>query len=170
MSDEDDAYTVGAAAELAGLSVRTLHYYDQIGLARPSSRSPAGYRLYTDADLALLQRVVFYRELGLDLGDIAEILADPDTTDADHLRRQRELIDQRISRLRSMRELIDKELAARAAGISLTPAQRREVFGGDRLPGREPVDRRVRGGAESEDGFGAGAPPGASTLPAIRTS
>jgi DNA-binding transcriptional MerR regulator len=87
----DDGY----AAELAGVSVRTPHYYDQVGLARPSSRNAAGYRLYTDADLAVLQRVVFYREFGLDLGDIADILANPDTTDEDHLRRQRELIEQR---------------------------------------------------------------------------
>ena len=128
-----DGYTVGAAAELAGVSVRTLHYYDEVGLAQPSSRNAAGYRLYTDADLAVLQRVVFYRELGLDLGDIADILANPDTTDEDHLRRQRELIEQRISRCHVMLAVIDKELAARGAGIALTPQQRREVFGGDRL-------------------------------------
>lgn len=94
----NDEHTVGAAADLAGMSVRTLHYYDQIGLVRPSSRSAAGYRLYTDGDVALLQRAAFYRELGLDLGDIAEILAAPDATDERHLRRQRELIDERISR------------------------------------------------------------------------
>jgi DNA-binding transcriptional MerR regulator len=129
----NDEHTVGVAADLAGMSVRTLHYYDQIGLVRPSSRSAAGYRLYTDRDLAVLQRVAFYRELGLDLGDIAEILAGPDATDEDHLRRQRELIDQRISRFRGMLTVIDKELAARAAGIALTPAERRVVFGEGRF-------------------------------------
>lgn len=122
-------YTVGAAADLTGMSVRTLHYYDQIGLARPSSRSAAGYRLYTDADLAVLQRVAFYRELGLELGDIAEILAAPGSTDEDHLRRQRDLIEERIARYRGMLTVIDKELAARAVGIALTPGERREVFG-----------------------------------------
>ena len=133
MESENGEYTVGAAAELTGVSVRTLHHYDQIGLAQPSSRSSAGYRIYTDADLALLQRVVFYRELGVDLADIADILASPTTTDEDHLRRQRELIEQRITRCHAMLAVIDKELVARGAGIALTPQQRREVFGGDRL-------------------------------------
>jgi MerR family transcriptional regulator, thiopeptide resistance regulator len=132
VTDEDE-YTVGAAAELIGVSVRALHHYDRIGLAGPSKRSAAGYRLYTAADLALLQRVVFYRELGLDLADIGELLANPDTTDADHLRRQRELLEQRIARSREMLAVIDKELAARAMGIALTPRERMTVFGGDRL-------------------------------------
>lgn len=126
----DDGYTVGAAAELIGVSVRTLHHYDSIGLVRPSRRGD--YRVYTDADLAVLQRVVFYRELGLDLRRIADILAGPDT-DSDHLRRQRELIEQRLSRCHAMLAVIDRELQARAAGIALTPQERREVFGGDHL-------------------------------------
>jgi len=129
----DDQYTVSAAAELAGVSVRALHYYDQIGLARPSRRSAAGYRLYTADDVSLLQRVVFYRELGLELEAIADLLAAADSTDEDHLRWQRDLIEQRIAQHNAMLKLIDKELAARAAGIALTPQQRRTVFGGDRL-------------------------------------
>ena len=141
----DDEYTVGVAAELSGVSVRTLHYYDQIGLARPSSRSAAGYRLYTDADLVVLQRVVFYRELGLDLGEIADVLADPGTSDGDHLRRQRELIEQRITRHHAMLAVIDKELAARTAGIALTWQERRQVFGGDHLLDHVDEARRAWG-------------------------
>jgi DNA-binding transcriptional MerR regulator len=129
----NDEYTVGSAAELTGLSVRTLRYYDEIGLARPSSRSAGGYRLYTEADLAVLQRVAFYRALGLEISDIAEILGDAEVTDEEHLRRQRELIEQRMFRYREMLALIDKELAARMAGIALTPAERREVFGESRF-------------------------------------
>lgn len=141
----NDEYTVGVAAELSGVSVRTLHYYDEIGLAQPSSRSAAGYRLYTDADLVKLQRVVFYRELGLDLGEIADVLANPNTSDAEHLRRQRELIEQRIARHQAMLAVIDKELAARAAGIALTARQRREVFGGDQLLDHVDEARRAWG-------------------------
>ena len=126
-----DDYTVSAAAELVGVSVRTLHHYDQIGLARPSSRSTAGYRLYSDADLQVLNRVVFYRELGLELGEIADLLADQGLTDEEHLRRQRELLTERISHFTAMVTVIDKELAARAVGIGLTPRQRRDVFGRD---------------------------------------
>jgi MerR family transcriptional regulator, thiopeptide resistance regulator len=54
-------FTVGAVAELAGVTIRTLHHYDQIGLVRPSGRSEAGYRLYDDRDLERLQTVLFYR-------------------------------------------------------------------------------------------------------------
>jgi DNA-binding transcriptional MerR regulator len=122
-------YTVSAAAELAGVSVRTLHHYDQIGLVRPSSRNAAGYRLYSDEDLRLLHRVVFYRELGLELAEIGDIVEDPGHTDADHLHRQRELLTERITRFTAMLAVIDEELAARRAGIGLTPQQRREVFG-----------------------------------------
>ena len=144
----NDEYTVGVAAELSGVSVRTLHYYDQIGLARPSSRSAAGYRLYTDADLAALQRVVFYRELGLDLGEIMDLLG-PGASDEDHLLRQRELIERRIARDHAILAMIEKELAARAAGIALTAQQRREVFGGDHL--LEHVDEARREWGETPE-------------------
>lgn len=127
----DDEYTVGTAAELAGVSIRTLHHYDEIGLVQPSRRSTAGYRLYSDTDVQALTRVVFYRELGLELGEIASLLADRDITDEHHLQRQRELLTERISHFTAMVSVIDHELSARAAGIGLTPQQRRAVFGQD---------------------------------------
>ncbi|GEM34995.1 hypothetical protein NN3_60020 [Nocardia neocaledoniensis NBRC 108232] len=57
--------TVGAAAELLGVTTRTLHHWDAVGLVHPSDRTPAGYRLYTAADLVRAQRVTVYRELGV---------------------------------------------------------------------------------------------------------
>lgn len=69
-----DGYTVGEVARLAHISVRTLHHYDGIGLLTPSGRSPAGYRLYSEADLHRLRRVLFYRELEFGLDEIAETL------------------------------------------------------------------------------------------------
>lgn len=68
---------VGAIADAAGLTVRTLHYYEEIGLLVPSSRSPAGHRLYGDADLTRLYRICALRRLGLPLGEIARALDDP---------------------------------------------------------------------------------------------
>jgi hypothetical protein len=70
-------YTVGAVARLAGVSVRTLHHYDQIGLLTPAGRSAAGYRLYSLADLDRLHRILFYRELGFPLDEIVQLMADP---------------------------------------------------------------------------------------------
>ncbi|WP_084477825.1 MerR family transcriptional regulator [Nocardia jejuensis] len=126
-------HTVGLVAQLTGISVRTLHHYDEVGLLRPSGRSATGYRLYSNTDLERLQRILFYRELDLGLDDIASVLNDPNLSDEDHLRRQHDLLRERIARHRAMVALIDKELAARKAGIALTPAERLEVFGGDRL-------------------------------------
>jgi len=93
-----DEYTVGEVAHLSHISVRTLHHYDGIGLLTPSGRSAAGYRLYSDADLRRLQRILFYRELEFGLDETAEMLADPDAGAGDHLRRQHRLLRQRQSR------------------------------------------------------------------------
>ena len=89
--DAED-YTVSAVAGLTGVSVRTLHHYDETGLLQPSGRNAAGYRLYSPQDLQRLQRVLFYRELGFGLDTIAVIVDDPGSTDGDHLRRQRQLL------------------------------------------------------------------------------
>jgi MerR family transcriptional regulator, thiopeptide resistance regulator len=123
-------YTVGAVAELAGVSVRTLHHYDEIGLLEPSDRNAAGYRLYSPADLTRLQRILFYRELDFDLATIATMLTD---TDEDQLHRQRDLLTGRITRHQAMVTAIDRELNARKLGLTLTAQERLEVFGSTRL-------------------------------------
>lgn len=88
MTENEQLRTVGQVADEVGVTVRTLHHYDHIGLVRPSERSWAGYRLYTDADLQRLQHVMLYRQLDFGLEEIADLLAD--TADvATHLRRQR---------------------------------------------------------------------------------
>jgi MerR family transcriptional regulator, thiopeptide resistance regulator len=74
---EANTWSVGEVARLAGVTVRTLHHYDRIGLLRPTVRSAAGYRGYDQADLARLQRILGYRELGFALDDIVSYLADP---------------------------------------------------------------------------------------------
>lgn len=123
------SYTVGQVARLAGVSVRTLHHYHQIGLLAPSTHSRAGYRQYAEADLERLQRVLFYRELGFPLDEIVTVLADPDTDAVAHLRRQRTLLTQRLRRLQDMVTAVDRAMEAATMGISLTPEERFEVFG-----------------------------------------
>ena len=71
-------YTVKQLADLAGVSVRTLHYYDEIGLLEPSYVGENGYRYYEDAELFRLQQILLYRELDLSLAEIREILDAPD--------------------------------------------------------------------------------------------
>lgn len=137
-------YTVGEVAELTGVSVRTLHHYDQVGLLQPSGRNAPGYRLYSPEDLQRLQRVLFYRELGFGLDTIAAIAADPGSTDGEHLRRQRQLLAARIARCQAMVAAIDKELSVRKVGVSLTPQERLEVFGTFRFEDfAEEAERRL---------------------------
>jgi DNA-binding transcriptional MerR regulator len=142
-------YTVGAVAGLTGVSVRTLHHYDQTGLLQPSGRTASGYRLYSPQDMRRLQRVLFYRELGFGLDTIAVIIDDPGSTDGDHLRRQRQLLAARIARCQAMAAVIDKELSVRKLGISLTPQERLEVFGSTPMEDlAEEAERGLGGTAE----------------------
>ncbi|HEX5596941.1 MAG TPA: MerR family transcriptional regulator [Micromonosporaceae bacterium] len=123
------AYTVGQVARFAGVTVRTLHHYDEIGLLSPSDRTSTGYRRYDDADLERLQQILFYRELGFSLEEIATILDDPRADPAEHLRRQHELLTVRVKRLQEMVTAIEFAMEASKLGIQLTPEERFEVFG-----------------------------------------
>ncbi len=84
-------YPVGRVAELAGVTVRTLHHYDEIGLVVPSGRGRNDYREYSDEDLSRLQQVLLYRSLGFPLGEIARLRDEPAADPAEHSHGGREL-------------------------------------------------------------------------------
>ncbi|MFI0735097.1 MerR family transcriptional regulator [Streptomyces sp. NPDC021225] len=143
------SYSVGQVAGFAGVTVRTLHHYDEIGLLRPSVRSRAGHRRYDDADLDRLQQILFYRELGFPLDEVAVLLDDPDTDPQQHLRRQHAVLTERIERLRKMAAAVEHAMEARKMGINLTPEEKFEVFGGkDPEQYAEEAERRW-GGTEA---------------------
>jgi MerR family transcriptional regulator, thiopeptide resistance regulator len=142
-------YTVGRVADLSGVTIRTLHHYDEVGLLSPGGRSAAGYRIYEDRDLERLQRILFYRELGFTLGEISTILDDPRTDTLGHLRRQRGLLNERIERLSAMVDAIDYEMEARTMDIPLTPEERLEVFGEFRPEDYAEEAERRWGGTEA---------------------
>ncbi|MGW6735135.1 MerR family transcriptional regulator [Streptomyces sp. NPDC055013] len=123
------SYSVGQVAGFAGVTVRTLHHYDDIGLLVPSERSHAGHRRYSDADLDRLQQILFYRELGFPLEEVAALLDDPDADPRAHLRRQHELLTARIEKLQKMATAVEHAMEARKMGINLTPEEKFEVFG-----------------------------------------
>jgi MerR family transcriptional regulator, thiopeptide resistance regulator len=127
--DEPMSLTVGAVARLSGVTVRTLHHYDEIGLLRPSGRSDAGYRHYADADVERLQRILFYRELGFGLDHISRVMTDGDADAIGHLRRQHAMLRDRIGRLERMAAAVEKAMEADTMDIKLTPEERLEVFG-----------------------------------------
>lgn len=122
------AWTVGQVAEAAGVTVRTLHHWEQVGLLLPSGRTAAGYRIYDADDLARLQRVLAYRELGFGLDDVRALL-DGDREVTAELRRQSVLLRDRAGRLLRMAAVIEKNMEARAMGIELEPHELLEVFG-----------------------------------------
>ncbi|MFD5537887.1 MerR family transcriptional regulator [Streptomyces sp. NPDC127079] len=143
------SYSVGQVAGFTGVTVRTLHHYDEIGLLVPGERSPAGHRRYGDEDLDRLQRILFYRELGFPLDEVAALLDDPDADPRAQLRRQHDLLTARIEKLRKMAEAVEHAMEARRMGINLTPGERFEVFG-DKDPEQYAEEAEQRwGGTEA---------------------
>lgn len=94
--------TVKEVSELTGISVRTLQYYDRIGLLPPAVRTQAGYRLYDDAALERLQQILLFRELAFPLGEIREILNAPDFDRNKALRQQIRLLELKKERLENL--------------------------------------------------------------------
>lgn len=139
------SYPVGEVARASGVTVRTLHHYDQIGLLSPGGRTATGYRRYTDADLERLQHILSYRQLGFRLDQIAAILSDPETDVLDHLRRQHSLLVTQQERLQKMIDALEFMMEARQMGIQLTPEERFEVFG-DFDPGEHAAEAEQRWG------------------------
>jgi DNA-binding transcriptional MerR regulator len=86
-------------AKLAGVTVRTLHHYDRLGLLRPAGRSAAGYRIYTDRDLGRLQQIVTLKFIGLSLETIRELLDRGPSDIETRLARQREVLEERRRQL-----------------------------------------------------------------------
>ena len=141
--------SVGQVSGLAGITVSTLHHYDEIGLLTPGERTGAGYRRYTDGDLIRLQQILLYRELGFPLDEIAVILDDPHVDELTQLRRQHELLTRKSERLREVIAAVERAMQARSLGIALTPQERVELFGGFRPEDHEAEVERRWGGTEA---------------------
>lgn len=126
---DDELLTVSELAERSGVTVRTLHHYDEIGLLVPTARSRAGYRLYGRDDVERLARIVAYRATGLSLRDIATALSVEGLDRSAHLRRQIELIDRQAKDLSRQRDLLVRALEREGNAVSMDPEEIIEVFG-----------------------------------------
>lgn len=104
------AYTVKKLAKAAGVSVRTLHHYDRIGLLKPSIRTAAGYRLYGKSELLRLQQILFYKELDFGLKDIAALIDRPDFDLISALESQKQLLKARRKRIDQLMSTLDKTI------------------------------------------------------------
>ena len=121
--------TVGDVARRAGITVRTLHHYDEVGLVTPSDRTEGGYRLYGPEAIDRLQEVLFFRELGFGLEEIRGIVDAPEYQRAAALARQRRLVEQKATRLLDMMDALDVAIEAERQGIVMNPEEKLEVFG-----------------------------------------
>ncbi|MFC4004987.1 MerR family transcriptional regulator [Prauserella oleivorans] len=140
-----DGLTVGQVSTRLGVTVRALHHWDEVGLARPSLRTAAGYRLYTAGDLERLHRIVVYRELGLGLDRIQAILDDSAADVVVALRAQRAQVAERIDRLQQLITGLDRMIEAHERGLLLTVEQQAAIFGPEWNPA-DPARARQRYG------------------------
>lgn len=104
------AYTVKQVAAISGVSVRTLHFYDETGLLKPAWHGANGYRFYEEPQLLTLQQILFYRELGLELKQIKEVLGRADFEKVAALESHRKVLQANLARTRTLIETIDKTI------------------------------------------------------------
>ncbi len=104
------AYTVKQLSKLAGISRRTLHYYDEIGLLKPSAVGENGYRYYGDDALLRLQQILFYRELDLSLHEIQSIVSSPDFDVMESLQAHKVVLGERVERLKRLISTVENTI------------------------------------------------------------
>lgn len=103
--------TVHEVAELTGTTVRTLHYYDEIGLLKPSIVTDARYRLYTQNDLSRLQEILFFREVGFGLKDVKKLLEAANYSREEALENHLQILEAKRERIDALIDLVNKEIA-----------------------------------------------------------
>lgn len=118
-------YKVKEVADMAGISVRTLHHYDRIGLLKPQFLSMAGYRLYTDSDLEKLQQVLFFKELGFSLKETGDIINSPGFDRVQALRAHKELLIEKRNRLEAIIRSVENTIQTIEGG---TEMGKKEMF------------------------------------------
>ena len=121
-------YTVKQLSDLAGVSVRTLHYYDEIDLLRPTQVGANGYRYYDDAALLRLQQILFYREIGLELMQIKDVLDSPDFDLLTALRSHRGALEEKINRLESLIDTVNMTIMHLSGEVDMSRKQLFEGF------------------------------------------
>lgn len=120
------SYKVREVAELTGVSVRTLHHYDEIGLLRPDSLTESGYRIYTDENLERLQQILFFKELDFSLQEIKEILDSPGFDRKKALSSHLKLLEQKKTRLERIMDTVVKTINAIEGGNEMS---KKDMFG-----------------------------------------
>src|SRR4051812_42458427 len=148
------AYTVKQVAAMSGVSVRTLHFYDETGLLKPAYHGANGYRFYEEPQLLILQQILFYRELGFELKQIQEILSRADFEKVAALQSHREVLQKDLTRIDELIETIDKtiehlkgtkKMKSEEMFVGFSIAAGDDRFGEHIKLGGAPVDCKVSG-------------------------
>jgi len=143
------AETVGAVARRLGLSVRTLHHWDHLGVASPSGRTPGGYRAYFPQDVARLRRVQLLRDLEVPLLEIPSLLNANSADRRTELKRLRGKLNVRIRHLHGVRDSVDRLLKADETGVLLSGEEQARAFGAGWDP-TWPAAARAKGGDSAQ--------------------
>lgn len=121
-------YTVQKLAKMAGISTRTLRYYDEIGILKPARINSSGYRIYGKAEVDLLQQILFYRELGVSLDSIKEIISSPSFDAGSALKEHRKQLLAKREQLDLLIANIEKTIAAMEGRINMSDKEKFEGF------------------------------------------
>ena len=118
------AYTISALARLAGVSTRTLRYYDEIGLLHPEELTDSGYRLYGGDEVDTLQQILFYREMGVGLADIKSIMSAPEFKRLQALEAHLEALLKERSRISAMIATVRKTIASERGETAMSDEEK----------------------------------------------
>ncbi len=121
-------YTVQKLGSLAGVSTRTLRYYDEIGILKPARINSSGYRIYGQAEVNRLQQILFYRELGVSLDNIKDIVTAPSFDGANALKVHREKLLEKRQQLDLLIANVDKTIALTEGRITMSDKEKFEGF------------------------------------------
>ncbi|MEL7565469.1 MAG: MerR family transcriptional regulator [Dehalobacterium sp.] len=121
-------YTVQKLGRLAGISTRTLRYYDEIGILKPARINSSGYRIYGQEEVDRLQQILFYRELGVSLEKIKEIITDPNFDGVTALKEHREKLLEKREQLDLLIANVNKTIALTEGRIKMTDKEKFEGF------------------------------------------
>lgn len=121
-------YTVQKLGKLAGISTRTLRYYDEVGILKPARINSSGYRIYGQAEVDRLQQILFYRELGVSLENIKTIITDPSFDGIAALREHREKLQEKRAQLELLIANVEKTIALREGRITMSDKEKFQGF------------------------------------------
>lgn len=128
MGGDTTEYTVQKLAELAGISTRTLRYYDEFGILKPARINSSGYRIYGRAEVDLLQQILFYRELGLSLERIKDIMTEPSFDGTKALREHHDKLLEKRHQLDLLIANVEQTLAHQEGRMTMSDAEKFEGF------------------------------------------